>query len=89
MQANKKDTIATWSAVGMLGFGVILTTAGFIIPPVGEVHDSILWILGQVLIYTGSIFGITMYTNHRLAEMSNEINRRLNQQKEEVTDGDC
>ena len=60
MRSDKKDSVATWSAVGMLAFGVGITTAGFIIPPSGEIHDSVLWVLGQVLLYSGSIFGITL-----------------------------
>ncbi len=61
---KKKETIATWSALGMLIFGTLITTAGFIVPPLGEVHGSVLWIMGQVLIYSGSILGIAAYTHH-------------------------
>lgn len=77
MKANKKDSIAAWSAVAMLGFGMALTVAGFIVPPVGQVHDSVLWILGQSLLYAGSMFGVAMYTKHKLDEISNDINNRF------------
>lgn len=83
MQANKKDLIAAWSAVGMLVFGVIITGAGFIVPPLGEVHDSVLWILGQILIYAGSIFGITMYAKSKLTEIENKVNNHLNKKNDE------
>ncbi|MSS18757.1 hypothetical protein [Sodaliphilus pleomorphus] len=77
MRSDKKDSVATWSAVGMLAFGVGITTAGFIIPPSGEIHDSVLWVLGQTLLYSGSIFGITLYTNHKLGEIEETIANRL------------
>ena len=87
MRANKKDSIAAWSAVAMLAFGMVLTCAGFIVPPVGQVHDSVLWILGQCLLYAGSMFGVAMYTKHKLDEISADINTRfgkyINQQDEE------
>lgn len=38
MKANKKDSIATWSAVGMIVWGVILASAAFIVPPTSQVH---------------------------------------------------
>lgn len=82
MKANKKDSVATWSAVGMLVFGVAITTAGFIIPPAGEIHDSVLWVLGQALIYSGSIFGITLYTKRKLGEIVETIDNRLYRDKE-------
>ncbi len=70
---SKKEKIATWSGVGMLIFGVLITTAGFIVPPLGEVHGSVLWILGQALIYSGSIFGIAVYTQHKFNEIETHI----------------
>jgi len=76
MRANKKDSIAAWSAVGMLVWGVLLTSAAFIVPPLGEVHDSILWILGQILIYCGSIFGIAMYARKKLDDIEERLNNK-------------
>lgn len=81
MRSDKKDSVATWSAVGMLAFGVGITTAGFIIPPSGEIHDSVLWVLGQTLIYSGSIFGITLYTKHKLGQIEETIANRLPKNK--------
>lgn len=69
---NKKELLATWSALGMLIFGALITAAGFVVPPLGEVHGSVLWILGQVLIYSGSIWGIAAYTNHRINYASDD-----------------
>ena len=80
MRSDKKDSVATWSAVGMLAFGVGITTAGFIIPPSGE-NDSVLWVLGQVLLYSGSIFGITLYTKHKLGQIEETIANRLPKNK--------
>lgn len=64
-----------WSGVGMLIFGVLITIAGFIVPPMGEVHNSVLWILGQSLIYSGSISGIAVYSNHKINEIESRFNK--------------
>lgn len=73
MTKEKKDAIATWSALGMIIFGAILTAAGFCVAPVGQIDDSVLWVLGQCLLYAGGMFGVTLYTKHRLDEMDRSI----------------
>lgn len=48
----------TASAVVMLTWAATLTSVGFAISPSGEIHDSVLWVLGQAFLYAGGIFGI-------------------------------
>lgn len=61
MTKDRKDSITVWSAIGMLIFGVALTLSAFCIEPLGEIHDSVLWVLGQSLIYAGGALGIANY----------------------------
>ena len=77
MTKERKDSIAVVSACVMLIFGITLTAIGFAIEPTGDVSDSVLWILGQSLIYAGGIFGIATYTK-------NMVDRRVDEWKDEV-----
>ena len=61
-----QDNLSKLSAIGMLMAGVGLTVAGFIVPPLGEISDSVLWFTAQTLIYAGSIFGVKVYIDHQL-----------------------
>ena len=72
MTKERKESITVWSAIVMLFFGCSLTLAGFIISPVGEVHDSVLWILGQTLIYSGGALGIANYARTSAKEAVEE-----------------
>ena len=92
MDTKSKYAIGTAIVAFAIGFG--LTIAGFFTPPKGEVHDSVLWILGQALIYTASVLGIGMYfnsktteLNQRIVEMKDEARRlvreEMNEEKEE------
>lgn len=49
---------------------ILAFVAGFCVPPVGEISDSVLWVLSQCLIYAGSILGVASYVqqvvNNRL-----------------------
>lgn len=72
-----KENITYGSALLMLIFGVALTTAGFVTAPVGEIHDSVLYVLGQCLLFAGSIMGVGAYTAGKVREMRRDIDRRF------------
>ena len=55
-----------WSAAGMLAAGVGLSVAGFCVPPVGEISDSVLWYFAQCLLYAGSAMGIDVAIDYKL-----------------------
>ena len=77
MRQGIKENIAYGSALFMLLFGVILTTAGFIIDPAGQVHDSVLYVLGQCLIFAGSVMGVSAYTTGRLRHIEDTVRRDI------------
>lgn len=49
------------TACAMLLVGVILAFTALLMPPPGEIHDSVLYIFAQCIIYAGSVFGIITY----------------------------
>ena len=75
LDVNKKEAIQYATAVGMLVAGLALTVAGFVVEPVGEISDSVLYVLAQCLIYAGSIFGIGLYVNTRFAVLQRQIQK--------------
>ena len=86
LDIKTKFAIGTAVVAFVAGWG--LTIAGFIIDPQGEVHDSVLWILGQALIYTASVLGIGMYFNNQMAKFRADTRRYIKEmeRKEEETD---
>ena len=76
MQAASKIqlTIAIASFVAAVGFGI----AGFITPPPGQIHDSVLYLVAQFLLLTASIFGVgAMFSNNKF---------KSNEQTKEATE---
>ena len=45
-------------SVALCAFGVLLLIAGFIAPPLGEIHHSVLIAFGEILTFSGSLIGI-------------------------------
>ena len=84
---DTKSKFAIGTAVVAFVAGWSLTIAGFILPPQGEVHDSVLWILGQTLVYAASVLGIGMYFNSKLTQLDittrQMIRQELNEEKKE------
>ena len=63
-----KENLSLLSAVLMLTSGVAMSAAGFIVAPTGEISDSVLWYLGQTLMYAGSVFGVSVYMQSKFNE---------------------
>lgn len=89
MTKENKDNIAVTSAIVMLCFGMALTAIGFFVSPVGEVHDSILWILGQALLYAGAIFGVAYYTKGVIDKQVKDLENRYLKDKEQEQDNEA
>lgn len=71
LDVKNKVAIITAVVAFLVGWG--LTIAGFWVPPVGEVADSILWILGQSLVYAASVLGIGMYVGGEVKRLKGEV----------------
>lgn len=54
----------------MLLSGIVLAVAGFVVDPVGEMSDSVLWYVSQSLLYAGSVFGLSAYVENKLNEFN-------------------
>lgn len=58
-----------------------LTIAGFIVAPTGEVSSSVLAVLGEAMIYTASVFGVTLYFTTSLAKFKTDTRRYLDEKE--------
>ena len=45
-------------ATAMCTFGCALLACGFLCPPMGEIHHSVLIAFGEILTFSGSLIGI-------------------------------
>ena len=66
MSLNWNPNLKELTAIVLLTFGIILAFVALLMPPPGEIHDSVLYIFAQILIYCGSIFGIDCYISKKL-----------------------
>lgn len=67
-------------------FGCILMLAGFIVPPTGVIHNSVLIGAGEVFTFSGSLLGIILKYDINLQRLSSEIDERIKRLKDEDND---
>lgn len=72
-----KQKVAMLSGIIAFILGWGLTIAGFCIPPIGEIADSVLWVLGQSLIYTGSVLGLTQYFSAESIKLRHDVDKHM------------
>lgn len=53
-----KPKIQLLTAIALIALGCGLLIAGFVLPPPGEIHNSVLIAFGEILTFAGALFGI-------------------------------
>ena len=74
--AKKVEIIKIWLAVGLTVFGCLLIVAGFFANPIGELHNSILIVVGEIFSFSGTIFGINMAYQSKLKNLEKQLNEK-------------
>ena len=86
---NQSKEIAAHVCAGLLLlFGMIMVVCGFITPPSGEVHDSILWIFGQTLVFSGAVLGISLHVDNSIKSIEAKLEEKMNQRIHEEVQHD-
>ena len=80
-----KEKIAYGTCIAAFIFGWGLTIAGFIVPPLGVVTDSVLWVLGQALLYCGAVVGISSHYGSEVRNFEKKVTDYMKQQEENKT----
>ena len=72
--------IAIAAFIAAIGFGI----AGFIVPPPGEVHDSVLYLIAQFLLLTASILGVgAMFASQKITLQKKLLQTKQPEEDEE------
>ena len=57
-EAIMKKNFQLFTALALCIFGCTLLIAGFLCPPLAEIHHSVLIAFGEILTFSGSLIGI-------------------------------
>ena len=73
---NIKEKLAIASACAAFCIGWALTLCAAFLPVLLS-EQAILWILGQSLIYSASVFGISAYFKSETVQLKRDVNRHI------------
>lgn len=87
---NKKDIerindttiVRKTTVIGSFAFGWLITIAGFIVPPLGVIDNSVIIILGQALTYTAVGVGLKQYGDIQNARLDQLLKDNEKDKKE-------
>ena len=82
MTRERRITFQYLTAAAMLLVGVALVIAGFIVSPLGEIHDSVLYFTAQCFIYAGSVFGVSVYVSDKFKNLQNKLGLKDSEEEE-------
>lgn len=86
-----KDKLSYSLAIAAFSLGWIITFIAFFVPPIGLISDSVLWVLGQALLFTGAVTGIAQYYQQQLntfkKDVINTITQEYRQYQEQKLEG--
>lgn len=83
-----KDKLSYILCIFSFIIGVLLTIAGFVVNPLGEVDASVLTSLGLFLSFSGSIIGITQHYSMELDKFKTSIINSINTKDESINTKD-
>lgn len=67
-----KDVLIYSLAILTLAAAFVLLFLGMYIPPEGEIHDSILTAFGLILLFVGSLLGVSMHYANELTKFKDK-----------------
>ena len=82
---NIKDKLAIISACIAFTVGWTLTCMAAFIPLLLS-EQGILWVLGQSLVYSASVFGLGMYFKSETVQMKEDIDRHIDRMRRKRID---
>lgn len=67
-----KPSLQLLSAILLIIIGCGLLIAGFVVPPPGEIHNSVLVAFGEILTFAGTLFGIDYHYKYKSNDNNNQ-----------------
>lgn len=78
-ELSYRDKVAYSVTIGAFIIGVALSITGMILPPLGEVHPTVITLVGLFLSFSGALLGINHHFQTELGKFKSEAIKILNE----------
>lgn len=78
-ELSYRDKVAYSVTIGAFVIGVALSITGMVLPPVGEVHPTVITLVGLFLSFAGALLGISHHFESELGKFKASVEKKLNE----------
>lgn len=83
MKDDTKELLQYFLCVFCIVGAMVMSFIALYLDPTGEIHESVLWLIAQVLVFCGSLMGINTLNNIQLRKIGS-----MSRNKEQVDEKD-
>ena len=80
-ELSYRDKVAYTVTIGAFVIGVALSITGMVLPPVGEVHPTVITLVGLFLSFAGALLGISHHFESELGKFKASVEQKLNENR--------
>lgn len=81
-ELSYRDKVAYSVTIGAFVIGVALSITGMVLPPVGEVHPTVITLVGLFLSFSGALLGISHHFENELGKFKATVEQKLNENRD-------
>lgn len=78
-ELSYRDKVAYSVTIGAFVIGVALSITGVVLPPTGEIHPSVITLVGLFLSFAGALLGISHHFENELGKFKASVEEKLNE----------
>ena len=78
-ELSYRDKVAYTVTIGAFVIGVALSITGMILPPLGEVHPTVITLVGLFLSFAGALLGISHHFENELGKFKASVEQKLSE----------
>lgn len=82
-----RDKVQFGMAIGMMAFGCVILLIGILVPPEGQIHNSVLVAFGEIATLVAGILGIDAIYTNKLQRIVAQLKEDKPKEQEENQNG--
>ena len=86
MKTNNKENIQYITAISTLFSGVLMCFLSFFLTEAHIIDDSVLWYMGQAIIFCSAVFGLDIMIKNKIIDAQNDIMKNVDNRLKPVDD---
>ena len=84
MTTSRKENVQYITAIFTLFSGILMCFLSFFLTEQHMIHDSVLWYMGQAVIFCSAVFGLNVMIKNKITDAEYRINENVNRKMRKV-----